>query len=150
MPENPLKTPEIPVRSSTAERRRRYAAAMDAVTGGICPTDLIDAVMAVADAEIRAIDEAADETARRLLSQRQEMAEERYAWQERGDRAEAENARLHEELRKAKRAANLLASDHRAVERVQRRLDAWEQRLPENVRTATVLEVLRSDLDGAA
>ncbi len=29
------------------------------------------------------------ETVRRLLAQRQEMAEERYAWQERGDRAEA-------------------------------------------------------------
>ncbi|BBC35254.1 hypothetical protein SGFS_065480 [Streptomyces graminofaciens] len=33
--------------------------------------------------------ETADEAARRALAQRQEMAEERYAWQERGDRAEA-------------------------------------------------------------
>lgn len=39
--------------SDTAvDRRARYAAAMDAVTGGICPADLIDAVMAVADAEL--------------------------------------------------------------------------------------------------
>jgi hypothetical protein len=37
----------------TAARRERYAAAMDAVTGGICPTDLIDAVMAVADEELQ-------------------------------------------------------------------------------------------------
>ncbi|MEJ8671903.1 hypothetical protein WKI71_36725 [Streptomyces sp. MS1.AVA.1] len=36
------------------DRRERYAAAMDAVTGGICPTDLIDAVMAVADTELAA------------------------------------------------------------------------------------------------
>ena len=35
-----------------AERRKRYAAAMDDVTGGCCPVDLIDAVMAVADAEL--------------------------------------------------------------------------------------------------
>ncbi|WP_030300441.1 hypothetical protein [Streptomyces katrae] len=63
---------------------------------------------------------------------------------------EAENDRLRERLRKAERAADLLAANHRAVERVQRRLDAWEQRLPENVRTATVLEVLRSDLDDAS
>lgn len=32
---------------------------------------------------------------------------------------EAENVRLRQELRKAKRAANLLAADHRAVERVE-------------------------------
>lgn len=35
-----------------SERRARYAAAMDAVTGGTCPTDLIDAVMGVADTEL--------------------------------------------------------------------------------------------------
>lgn len=62
---------------------------------------------------------------------------------------DAEIGRLREELRKAKRAADLLAADHRAVERVQRRLDAWEQRLPENVRKDTVIEVLRADLDAA-
>jgi hypothetical protein len=36
----------------------------------------------------------AEEAARRALEQRQEMAEERYAWQERGDRAEAAIARV--------------------------------------------------------
>jgi hypothetical protein len=36
----------------------------------------------------------AEETARRFLGQRQEMAAERYAWQERGDRAEAERDRI--------------------------------------------------------
>ncbi|MGW6218356.1 hypothetical protein ACWF8U_00610 [Streptomyces olivaceus] len=69
---------------------------------------------------------------------------------ERADRAESENERLREELRKAKRAADLLAADHRAVERVQRRLDAWEERLPETVRKDTVIDVLRHDLDEAA
>jgi uncharacterized membrane protein YccC len=64
--------------------------------------------------------------------------------------ADAETTRLREELRKAKRAANLLAADHRAVERVQRRLDAWEQRLPDNVRKDTVIDVLRHDLDDVA
>ncbi|WP_019357957.1 hypothetical protein [Streptomyces sp. AA1529] len=51
-----------------------------------------------------------------------------------------DNARLREELRKAKRA----------VERVQRRLDAWEQKLPENVRRDTIIEVLRGDLGEVA
>ncbi|MGW6455011.1 hypothetical protein ACWF94_03650 [Streptomyces sp. NPDC055078] len=37
---------------------------------------------------------AEEETSRRLLAQRQEMAAERYAWQERGDRAESEADRL--------------------------------------------------------
>jgi hypothetical protein len=36
----------------------------------------------------------AEEAARRALAQRQEMAAERYAWQERGDRAEAAIARV--------------------------------------------------------
>ncbi|MBT2467871.1 hypothetical protein J7E97_08280 [Streptomyces sp. ISL-66] len=61
-----------------------------------------------------------------------------------------ENDELRERLRKAERAANLLAADHRAVERVQRRLDAWEERLPANVAKATVIDVLRQDLDGSA
>ncbi|MCX4778186.1 hypothetical protein [Streptomyces sp. NBC_01264] len=61
-----------------------------------------------------------------------------------------ENDQLREKLRKAERAANLLAADHRAVERVHRRLDAWEQRLPANVSKATVIDVLRQDLDEAA
>jgi hypothetical protein len=77
---------------SAAGRRKRYAAAMDAVTGGICPTDLIDAVMAVADVEV----DEANEVTRRSIAQRQEMAAERFAWQERGDRAETESARLRE------------------------------------------------------
>jgi hypothetical protein len=38
--------------------------------------------------------ESAEEAARRALAQRQEMAAERYAWQERGDRAEAALARV--------------------------------------------------------
>lgn len=136
MVQNSLRSTENTPGMSAAERRKRYAAAMDAVTGGICPTDLIDAVMAVADAELRTQQDRQIEQATEVLN--------KYA------DGEIENARLREELRKAKRAANLLAADHRAVERVQRRLDAWEQRLPENVQKATVIEVLRRDLDDAA
>lgn len=40
--------------------------------------------------------DAAEGHARRLLAQRQEMADERYAWQERGDRAETAIARVRE------------------------------------------------------
>jgi hypothetical protein len=38
----------------------------------------------------------AEAGARRALEQRQEMAEERYIWQERGDRAEAAVKRVHD------------------------------------------------------
>lgn len=44
-------SPHCPGTPDAEERRQRYARAMDAVTGGICPADLIDAVVAVADAE---------------------------------------------------------------------------------------------------
>ncbi|WP_329472677.1 hypothetical protein OIE75_41060 (plasmid) [Streptomyces sp. NBC_01723] len=43
---------------------------------------------------LRAELESERDASRRLLAQRQEMAEERYAWQQRGDRAEAEVKRL--------------------------------------------------------
>lgn len=51
----------------------------------------------------------ADKSARRALEQRQEMAEERYIWQQRGDRAEAALARvraLAEEWRKSGKEPN--------------------------------------------
>lgn len=56
------------------------------------PEMLADAVLAVRDRRLEQLREerdASDDAARRLLAQRQEMAAERYAWQERGDRAEA-------------------------------------------------------------
>lgn len=40
--------------------------------------------------------DSAEEIGRRLLTQRQEMAEERYIWQQRGDRAEAALARIRQ------------------------------------------------------
>lgn len=138
MAQNPLRSTETSPGPSAVERRKRYAAAMDAVTGGICPTGLIDAVMAVADAEQRELASLAVNAANALRDERRHH-----------EIAAGEVGRLREELRKAKRAADLLAADHRAVERVQRRLDAWEQRLPENVRKDTVIEVLRADLDAA-
>ncbi|MET9098319.1 hypothetical protein [Streptomyces antibioticus] len=45
-------------------------------------------------AEVRAELEQANEAARRALEQRQQMAEERYAWQERGDQAQAAIGRV--------------------------------------------------------
>jgi len=46
---------------------------------------------------LRAELESERDVSRRLLAQRQEMAEERYAWQQRGDRAEAELRRMADE-----------------------------------------------------
>jgi len=73
-----------------------------------------DAVLAVRDAELEQLRtrhtetrdalritegdrDAADEAAREMLTQRQEMAAERYAWQERGDKAEAAVERVRAE-----------------------------------------------------
>jgi hypothetical protein len=68
------------------------------------PPPLPDAVLSVRDAELEQLREqrdASDDAARRILAQRQELAAERYAWQERGDRAE-KRLRLAHEARRAK------------------------------------------------
>lgn len=84
-------------RADEAERRLRN------IANGHPRADSIQAEigeMILQTHELRDQLRAAEEAARRALAQRQEMAEERYAWQERGDRAEtalAEARRLHQE-----------------------------------------------------
>ncbi|WP_329390138.1 HIT family protein [Streptomyces sp. NBC_01716] len=113
-----------PARPDT-ERRERYAAAITEFVSGSPEgdADAADAALAVADEEqrdlygmlraergqadgiitrLRAELESANESAQKALEQRQEMAEERYVWQERGDRAEALAARLRAELEQAR------------------------------------------------
>lgn len=132
---------QSPTERSSAERDMRYATALaeEFTIPGSGKAEIpeewlphIGRIKAVADEEQRHWKSVAEQRARVVGGQ------------------VAEIARLREELRKAQRAADLLAADHRAVERVQRRLDAWEQKLPENVRKDTVIEVLRGDLDAAA
>lgn len=65
------------------------------------------------NARLRAELESANESARKALEHRQEMAEERYAWQERGDRAEALAARLRAELEQARATAPALTEAER-------------------------------------
>lgn len=63
------------------------------------PGALADAVLAGRDREMEQLAadrDASDEAARRALDQRQEMAAERYEWQQRGDRAEAAIARVRD------------------------------------------------------
>lgn len=110
----------------------------------------VDLVMGAIEKYVALCLEAASEELRLTDGMRQANLDAAVSAIQRAEQAEAENVRLQEDLRKAKRAADLLAADHRAVERVQRRLDAWEQRLPESVRKDTVIEVLRRDLDDAA
>jgi hypothetical protein len=71
-------------------------AALRQVARGYCPNcGRGDAAPSVEDWEReRQRADSAEEGARRALAQRQEMAEERYAWQQRGDRAEAALARV--------------------------------------------------------
>ncbi|MBP5870879.1 hypothetical protein [Streptomyces scabiei] len=72
-------------RADEAERRLRN------IANGHPRADSIQAEigeMILQTHELRDQLRAADEAARRALEQRQEMAEERYAWQQRGDRAE--------------------------------------------------------------
>ncbi|MDQ0943299.1 hypothetical protein [Streptomyces sp. V1I1] len=68
---------------------------------------------------------AEQETSRRLLAQRQEMAAERYAWQERGDRAEAELQRLREESPWLRATAEDLADAKAAIARVRALRTDW-------------------------
>ncbi len=67
------------------------------------------------------------DASRRLLAQRQEMADERYAWQQRGDRAEAEVERLRADratvLREAADRYAKLADQNEAYDREQGELD---------------------------
>lgn len=59
---------------------------------------------------------------------------------------ETENARLQGELRKAKRAANLLAADHRAVEQVEAVLAEYR----DDPYAAFLAGAIRTALDGDA
>ncbi|WP_370667068.1 hypothetical protein [Streptomyces sp. IBSBF 2507] len=72
-----------------------YQKHVDAVLAIVLPATTDQAAEV---ARLRAALEGECEASRRLLAQRQEMAEERYAWQERGDRAEAEVQQLRTEM----------------------------------------------------
>ena len=139
MPDGPVDVSSLPPHLDPPDRRTRYA---NAISAWHRDPELplyaqgADAVMAVADAELR-------EQQDRQIKQSTELLHKLTD-------AQLENERLREQLRKAERAVNLLAANHRAVERVQRRLKAWEERLPENVRKATVINVLRQDLEDVA
>ena len=61
-----------------------------------------------------------DEAARRALEQRQDLAAERYAWQERGRKAEA------------------------ALTRLDQMATAWLEQLPDTIRTATAAEAVQT------
>jgi hypothetical protein len=110
--------------------RERYAAAIrywwdDDDQGA---AEIADVVLAVRDAELeqlRAERDASDDAARRILAQRQEMAAERYAWQERGDRAEVELKRLREESPWLRATAEDLADAKAAIARVRALRADW-------------------------
>lgn len=151
MPQNPAEDPSAAVPMTRAELQETIASAI------CCHTRMspavqweVDLVMGAVDKHVALHVKEAAEDLRLADGMRQANLDAAAAAIQRAEQAETENARLREDLRRARRAASLLAADHRAVERVQRRLDAWEQKLPENVRKDTVIEVLRSDLDAAA
>jgi hypothetical protein len=84
----------MPAETPPADRdlRDRYAAAIDAVTGGICPADIIDAVLAVRDDELERLrgelTEVREENA--YLHPAMRGAENRrQMWRERAEQAEA-------------------------------------------------------------
>lgn len=81
-----------------------------------CHKDIIK-LRAERDRERQRAD-AAEEAERRMLEQRQEMAAERYVWQERGDRAEAERDRF----RAAWKNARWYATGFRERYRYERKL----------------------------
>ncbi|MCU1612607.1 MAG: hypothetical protein JWO98_147 [Frankiales bacterium] len=88
--------------SSDDGLREQYAAAIraQAETGNVRYEALADVVLAVRDRRIEQLTAERDQSedaAWRFLAQRQEMAAERYEWQRRGDRAEAERDSLGRE-----------------------------------------------------
>lgn len=60
---------------------------------------------------LRSVRDAGDETARRFLAQRQEMAAERYEWQERGRRAEADRDHLAKKVEALEACYGEVAAD---------------------------------------
>lgn len=69
---------------------------------------------------------------RKFLEQRQEMAAERYAWQERGDRAEAANEQLRDQLSDAwQKFANVCGQRDRLRLRMEALAERW--RLPGHI-----------------
>ncbi|MFJ6073664.1 hypothetical protein ACIQFU_22955 [Streptomyces sp. NPDC093065] len=110
------------------DRRARYKAAISEADGWVLDDGqhMVDAVMAVADAEL----ESERAISRRLLAQRQEMAEERYAWQQRGDRAEAEVKRLRIDraavLREAADVAERVAIKRHEQHEIEREQGAYD------------------------
>lgn len=91
--------PAMPILVSEYNRLVADLAALRTVARGYCPAcGRGDAAPTVADWERqKQRADSADDAARRALAQRQEMAEERHIWQQRGDRAEAVNARARAE-----------------------------------------------------
>ncbi|MFF2674035.1 hypothetical protein ACFVTT_35385, partial [Streptomyces niveus] len=98
---------------------------------------------------LRAEVESANETTVRAREQRQEMAEERYAWQERGDRAEALAARLRAELEQARAATLVEAADEAEKLRQFEKVTGarWSAQVSENVGILRVVDHLRAMAD---
>ena len=102
----PARAREIYTRAATpgtpAALRDRITEALHATGGPFAnttPEDLADAVLAVVQPEL----DEANATAQRLRELRQDLAEERYAWQLRGDRAERRRDVAEKDLRRLRR-----------------------------------------------
>ncbi len=111
-------------------------------------------------AELEAEVEQLTEVSRRLLDQRQEMAEERFAWQERGDNAEARVRELEAERAKYVGAEPTIAEEmaylsrcffavHAVCDEAERQASRWEHPLPVPEWVATVRAAASGERDTA-
>lgn len=125
------------------EHRRSLALLHDlpAHTGWL---DVTRAAVATRRGEAEAVRarKAAEEAERRAMEQRQEMAAERYAWQERGDRAERER----DAARKDAAAARIRSGRNIAVAR--RNRDAWRNARRRAADLGRQLADMTTDRDG--
>ena len=132
--------PAMPILVAEYNQLIAELAALRAVARGYCPAcGRGDAAPTVADWEQqKQRADKAEETSRRLLEQRQEMAEERYAWQQRGDRAERD-ARIYRD--RLERLTDGYAEQFRRLEAV--------RKLRDDMRGSSETRLFADQLDGA-
>lgn len=123
-------TTQVP---EVAQLRERYTKAIDDVTGGTCPADIIDAVLVVAQADRAELASLAVNAANALRDEKRHY-----------EIACREIARLKDLVDRLGQTERLQRD---RIARVCQMADAWAEQLPETIRTATAVDAIRTALE---